>query len=423
MIEMLLASEIKLEGQTETRTKTKKNEEELFSNLIIQELEELSSKTQDPLAFLSMMVNQLEDNTKDFVSEDTSQMESELLENTPKPQGTLVKPQDQEQDVLRTEPTRFNPKEISLLEKIAEEVDSKVLSAVKEPERLDNPIIKERLDTAVDKVPKRPDNPVDVEIREEFLNLKRKISPELKQKTIEERVIPQDARLKQVREPEVYLRDMESRKPQSEVRQISVDEIGEEELKLASKSEKAEFPKEMAKNDSKVGDVPLLRDDYSSKAVSVERSTTSVKEPLAELHFDKQTWVEDLKQTYTEMIKKAELKNTDGQYQMKLQLKPEYLGKMDVIVELKNGVVETKFIVESEQVKQLLTGQLQEIRVDNPMQMQIQVREPISFNNFGELFERRDRDGYQRQRGERKTPTKTEIKQEEVIVSGLDIFA
>lgn len=60
----------------------------------------------------------------------------------------------------------------------------------------------------------------------------------------------------------------------------------------------------------------------------------------------------------TQMLSKSELLNRNGVAEIKLELKPEYLGKLFVHLAMENGRVNARFLVENQQVRCLLENNM-----------------------------------------------------------------
>lgn len=63
-----------------------------------------------------------------------------------------------------------------------------------------------------------------------------------------------------------------------------------------------------------------------------------------------------------QIVKKVEMVNKLANSEMKIQLKPEYLGKMMIKIAVDEGVVTARFITESQQVKHLLEANLNSLK-------------------------------------------------------------
>lgn len=59
-----------------------------------------------------------------------------------------------------------------------------------------------------------------------------------------------------------------------------------------------------------------------------------------------------------QIVKKVEILNKASNSEMKIQLKPEFMGKMIIKIAVEDGIVTAKFITESQHVKQLLEANL-----------------------------------------------------------------
>ena len=70
----------------------------------------------------------------------------------------------------------------------------------------------------------------------------------------------------------------------------------------------------------------------------------------------------EAKEIVEQLVKKAELLLKLNSSEMKIQLKPEYLGKMTIKVVMDEGVLTARFITESHQVKQILESNLANLR-------------------------------------------------------------
>lgn len=70
----------------------------------------------------------------------------------------------------------------------------------------------------------------------------------------------------------------------------------------------------------------------------------------------------DAKEVFDQIVKKAELMLKQGASEMKIELKPEFLGKMTIKILVDEGVVTAKFIAENLKVKQILESNLNTLR-------------------------------------------------------------
>ncbi|MEA1961755.1 MAG: flagellar hook-length control protein FliK [Bacillota bacterium] len=68
------------------------------------------------------------------------------------------------------------------------------------------------------------------------------------------------------------------------------------------------------------------------------------------------------KEIFDQIVKKIELFSRDNNTEMKIQLKPEHLGKMTIKVVVEEGVVTAKFFTENHQVKHLLEANLNQLK-------------------------------------------------------------
>jgi flagellar hook-length control protein FliK len=70
----------------------------------------------------------------------------------------------------------------------------------------------------------------------------------------------------------------------------------------------------------------------------------------------------DFPELLEQIVRKAELLLRQNSSQMKIQLEPEFLGKLTIKVMVEEGVVTARFITESYQVKQMLEANLGSLR-------------------------------------------------------------
>lgn len=92
-----------------------------------------------------------------------------------------------------------------------------------------------------------------------------------------------------------------------------------------------------------------------------------------------------------QIVKKAELMVKQNASEMKIQLKPEFLGKMLVKVMVEDGVVTTRFVTENQHVKQVLESNLNTLRQSlesngikvEKAEVSVQLYNDGNFNNSG----------------------------------------
>lgn len=63
-----------------------------------------------------------------------------------------------------------------------------------------------------------------------------------------------------------------------------------------------------------------------------------------------------------QIVAKASLLSKDGLHEMKIQLKPEYLGELSMKVALENGTLTAKFFVQNHQVREAIESQMIQLR-------------------------------------------------------------
>ncbi len=63
-----------------------------------------------------------------------------------------------------------------------------------------------------------------------------------------------------------------------------------------------------------------------------------------------------------QIVSKASLMSKEGLHEMKIQLKPEYLGELSMKVALENGTLTAKFFVQNHQVKEAIESQMIQLR-------------------------------------------------------------
>lgn len=106
------------------------------------------------------------------------------------------------------------------------------------------------------------------------------------------------------------------------------------------------------------------RRDYSYQAVRPEGMT--IKSPeLNSLVTDKTAGLDsnlDTQDVLNQIVRKAELMVKSNNSQMKIELHPEFLGKLTIKVMVEEGAVTARFITDNHQVKQLLEANLAMLR-------------------------------------------------------------
>jgi len=126
------------------------------------------------------------------------------------------------------------------------------------------------------------------------------------------------------------------------------------------------------------------------------QSTLSVSIPaqgktdIAEAAFPNiQTPIPIKDQVLQQIVQKANILIYGGQQQINIQLKPEHLGQLSLLISVENGAVTAKFHTDSQQVKQLLEASLpqlkQELQAQGMKVQQVDVsvgQQPMSFSDF-----------------------------------------
>jgi flagellar hook-length control protein FliK len=67
-------------------------------------------------------------------------------------------------------------------------------------------------------------------------------------------------------------------------------------------------------------------------------------------------------QVFRQIVQKAQIMVGSGLAEMKLELKPENLGKLHLKLEMQGGVLTAKFMAESQQVRELIESNLSQLR-------------------------------------------------------------
>jgi flagellar hook-length control protein FliK len=101
-----------------------------------------------------------------------------------------------------------------------------------------------------------------------------------------------------------------------------------------------------------------LADNEAGVAVSPLQTESSHGFSLLDTPELPEVPTEDPKRFIEQLVKNMELVNRSGQTEMRIQLKPEFLGKMTVALTLEEGVLTARFITESHQVKGMLEANM-----------------------------------------------------------------
>jgi len=132
------------------------------------------------------------------------------------------------------------------------------------------------------------------------------------------------------------------------------------------------------------------RSDYTYQAVRPEGPAHRVPE-LNSLVTDKTASFDskvDTQEILNQIVRKAELLVKNGQSQMKIELYPEFLGKLTIKVMVEEGAVTAKFITDNHQVKQMLEANLGMLRQSLENQgMRVERAEVDVQLNNGSLFD------------------------------------
>lgn len=81
-----------------------------------------------------------------------------------------------------------------------------------------------------------------------------------------------------------------------------------------------------------------------------------------EINFKGQAQGVPAKEVFRQVIERAHLLTNGNENIMRIQLKPEHLGKVAIEISVENGIVKAQFAAESQQVRQLLEGNLTNLR-------------------------------------------------------------
>lgn len=99
--------------------------------------------------------------------------------------------------------------------------------------------------------------------------------------------------------------------------------------------------------------VSLNRLDNSIARLPARDSVVNGNRPTANV---------DIQQLIDQVVKKAELMVKSNSSEMKIDLKPEFLGKMTIKIAVEEGVLTARFITDSHQVKHLLDNNLNTLK-------------------------------------------------------------
>lgn len=147
------------------------------------------------------------------------------------------------------------------------------------------------------------------------------------------------------------------------------------QLTRLNQSEKLEIPiatKEISEetplvNKTKSEEIPLISNARSEEMpntslISSQRIESEEKsQSILRANHEPRVFV-DPKSIIEQIVKKAELLIRENNSEMKIQLKPEHLGKMMIKVVMDNGVLTARFITENQHVKQLLESNMHTLR-------------------------------------------------------------
>lgn len=91
---------------------------------------------------------------------------------------------------------------------------------------------------------------------------------------------------------------------------------------------------------------------------------------------------------FNQIVEKAHIALGDGQSEMKIQLQPDFLGKVNMQIKVEEGVITAKFAAENLQVKQLIEANLSNLRQNladqgfNVQQLQVTVGQQKDFDSY-----------------------------------------
>lgn len=156
---------------------------------------------------------------------------------------------------------------------------------------------------------------------------------------------------KNIQEKTVILFPDKESSPKKDVREL----IQFEQMKMAGKKmekdDKSQIKLDESLTDKK--DIPFASEN--------NRPMLDAKRTVFLLNTQKQVPVNP-KEVVDQIVKKAELLVKQGLSEMKIELKPEFLGKMTIKIVVEEGAVTAKFLAENLRVKQMLESNMANLK-------------------------------------------------------------
>ena len=111
------------------------------------------------------------------------------------------------------------------------------------------------------------------------------------------------------------------------------------------------------------GQAKTVSDDGKSLLNVLSRSDTEILKTTANLSgTDSSKSLPTAREVIAQIVQKAELLSTNKLSEVRIELKPEFLGRLTIKVMVEEGVVTARFIAENQQVKHMLESNLNTLR-------------------------------------------------------------
>lgn len=143
------------------------------------------------------------------------------------------------------------------------------------------------------------------------------------------------------------------------------------------------FDIRIKKNEMLVSQVPQINNDVETIQV-VEQPSSITKNPQGitkeEIAFQKA----NINEIVSVIKKEAEFISDGKNHQFKLSLKPENLGELDILLDVKDGKLSAKFLVETDKVKELIKTSLPVLQENLVKQNIVVEKADVTLTNFSE---------------------------------------
>lgn len=153
--------------------------------------------------------------------------------------------------------------------------------------------------------------------------------------------------------------EMEAAKPQNAAAATDVKKLIEFESKRLKSDKSEPMPQKndvVVKSEKSEGEPNLLLLGKSGLETEKNQLLRSVNTPAAA------NLAAEPEQVLEQIVKKAEMMVKQNSSEMKIQLQPEFLGKMTIKIVVEEGLLTARFITDSHQVKHMLDSNLNTLR-------------------------------------------------------------